>query len=606
MDPLLDDSQAQLIASEQKRIQLSQDLQRLMAHNNKSDVLKKIQLKSQMESLRSQREKSLQRNQMIRRQMQEFEASMSIVAAKTQSLRILKDEYEEYIERIYPQWKEQVVKQAAQQREKAQRLSTMRKDIRLPQESFSAGQSESCHYEAGYSSGHGSQASQSPTRSPLIQREVLALPRSSTPEYSRAAGVSDRGIVSTSLQSINSEKSVTFDESSLKPLSGSVSGLPPKYTNHVQARESPRWRGPSPSELIRTSAEFGDTSSHDSFGTTNSLGSSAQKMPSQRISPSPQANAVYADHEQDHYVGLDANLKSPVPGVAGIREYQSVKPHMPDDARQPTSSSQGYAENTSSASATLDTVDISSVPPLRMAGPEVVIPSIAKDVSDDALSLDDSEKQELNGPHHMAENQTIDSALIPRHSMSSLNTTATEEPPLVDLAKTDEFKSMLGGHLGGQMTGQLAGQDGDDSDSDDSMTRAILQLEYKKQLELKTNTLPMQSPIALPREEQEGKSPEESQSEAEEDLTSPMGYTPSFTFKSKPTTETQLVGNSTKYTDTLQTLSSTGDSKGSSKSHRAALRRTNSDVESESDFPIGGSRRAKADDELPEDEFFYP
>lgn len=43
-----------------------------------------------METVKSQRQKSLQRNQMIRRQMQEFEVTMSTVSAKTRTLWALK------------------------------------------------------------------------------------------------------------------------------------------------------------------------------------------------------------------------------------------------------------------------------------------------------------------------------------------------------------------------------------------------------------------------------------------------------------------------------------------------------------------------------------
>lgn len=55
-----------------------------------SERLKAIQLKSQVEKHEAQKQKSLQRNQMIRRQMAEFEANLVNVSAKTQRLRTLK------------------------------------------------------------------------------------------------------------------------------------------------------------------------------------------------------------------------------------------------------------------------------------------------------------------------------------------------------------------------------------------------------------------------------------------------------------------------------------------------------------------------------------
>lgn len=55
-----------------------------------SERLRAMQLKSQLEKLQSQRQKSVQRNQMIRRQMTEFDANLINVSATTQRLRALK------------------------------------------------------------------------------------------------------------------------------------------------------------------------------------------------------------------------------------------------------------------------------------------------------------------------------------------------------------------------------------------------------------------------------------------------------------------------------------------------------------------------------------
>lgn len=55
-----------------------------------SERLQEIQLRSQMENLKIQRQRSVERNQMIRKQMREFEVNMSAMSAKTQRLRTLK------------------------------------------------------------------------------------------------------------------------------------------------------------------------------------------------------------------------------------------------------------------------------------------------------------------------------------------------------------------------------------------------------------------------------------------------------------------------------------------------------------------------------------
>jgi len=47
-------------------------------------------MRSQVESLKLQRQARLQRNQAIRKQMEEFNLSLTVVSAKTQALRNLK------------------------------------------------------------------------------------------------------------------------------------------------------------------------------------------------------------------------------------------------------------------------------------------------------------------------------------------------------------------------------------------------------------------------------------------------------------------------------------------------------------------------------------
>jgi len=54
------------------------------------DRLREIQMRSQVESLKLQRQARLQRNQAIRKQMEEFNLSLTVVSAKTQALRNLK------------------------------------------------------------------------------------------------------------------------------------------------------------------------------------------------------------------------------------------------------------------------------------------------------------------------------------------------------------------------------------------------------------------------------------------------------------------------------------------------------------------------------------
>ena len=68
----------------------SLSLTHLYTLGHSSERLREIQLRTQMENLKAQRQKSMERNRMIRRQMHEFEVNLSAVSAKTHRLRTLK------------------------------------------------------------------------------------------------------------------------------------------------------------------------------------------------------------------------------------------------------------------------------------------------------------------------------------------------------------------------------------------------------------------------------------------------------------------------------------------------------------------------------------
>lgn len=55
---------------------------------------------------------------MIRRQMRDFDSTLIDVSAKTQRLRTIMSQYEEHVEKLYPQWKEQVLAEAMRKRDK--------------------------------------------------------------------------------------------------------------------------------------------------------------------------------------------------------------------------------------------------------------------------------------------------------------------------------------------------------------------------------------------------------------------------------------------------------------------------------------------------------
>ncbi|KAF6037033.1 hypothetical protein EB796_004650 [Bugula neritina] len=599
---IMEDLQMKLISSEQRRIHLNQELQQFMSQSNKRDRLREIQMRSQVESLKLQRQARLQRNQAIRKQMEEFNLSLTVVSAKTQALRNLKNEYEEYIERLYPHWKEQVLAHAAAEKAKSDRLAGMKRDVvnelAVPYLSGPSEDNTSCDRREqfysqsnsqrppsnGFTSstqvdGPSSHKTPSPSSSSHLRAAHESVPsftlpnRSSTPEFYRP-DVARHGM-STSMQSINSEKSVTFDERTFKSSRRSPDILLDYSPNASKAnrKESRPYRhSPSPSELIRMSMTSSNSSLVDT-STVKLVDQPAEQQVSVELHP------------------MSSKPPKPPQGPTTPRLSPSAE-NMPvtESTRAVENRCQVVIPSPENFAVDIDSVDQSASNPLQ-------------DVSSiPAVSPKEEQTASVRGPSH---NEKHSPEI--NQTRSSLNSTETEEqPPAADPTETLEFKHFISGTRDGES------QDLSDEGSEDSMD--AIEGQYRQLVLNKTNTMPVghNLPSIIP---DANPSPDEQSSGDEDSLDAPMGYTPSFASAVKPSytgslnTQSAATAKTDGAASATATISGTGDSKNSSGSRKAALRRTESDIDSDSDTPNvlsnTSNRKPAANSDVEDDFDFY-
>ncbi|XP_062584557.1 centrosomal protein kizuna-like isoform X2 [Saccostrea cucullata] len=93
---------------ERKREQLERQLQILCRKDDRLAKLRASKLQAYWKRVCEDQRRSQQRNQNIIREFSRIDTHLTTVSAKTERLRLLKKQYEEYIERTYPLWKERV------------------------------------------------------------------------------------------------------------------------------------------------------------------------------------------------------------------------------------------------------------------------------------------------------------------------------------------------------------------------------------------------------------------------------------------------------------------------------------------------------------------
>ncbi|XP_067680739.1 centrosomal protein kizuna-like [Haliotis asinina] len=92
--------------SEQERLRLEQQLKAYFQSDQRLGKLKAVRLHNYWKKICEDERRSKQRNEQIRREFERIDTHMASLGSRTEKLRILKKEYEEYIERTYPKWRE--------------------------------------------------------------------------------------------------------------------------------------------------------------------------------------------------------------------------------------------------------------------------------------------------------------------------------------------------------------------------------------------------------------------------------------------------------------------------------------------------------------------
>ncbi|XP_071079822.1 centrosomal protein kizuna-like [Haliotis cracherodii] len=92
--------------SEQERLRLDQQLKAYFQSDQRLGKLKAVRLHNYWKKICEDERRSKQRNEQIRREFERIDTHMASLGSRTEKLRILKKEYEDYIERTYPQWRE--------------------------------------------------------------------------------------------------------------------------------------------------------------------------------------------------------------------------------------------------------------------------------------------------------------------------------------------------------------------------------------------------------------------------------------------------------------------------------------------------------------------
>ena len=107
--------------SESKRLELEKQLNQYMQSDHRLARLKAVRLQNYWKKLCEDEKRSEWRNEQLLKDIERVENQMTSLAARTDRLKIMKRQYEEYIERVYPQWKEKVLAYQELKKQQAQK-----------------------------------------------------------------------------------------------------------------------------------------------------------------------------------------------------------------------------------------------------------------------------------------------------------------------------------------------------------------------------------------------------------------------------------------------------------------------------------------------------
>ena len=107
--------------SESKRLELEKQLNQYMKSDHRLARLKAVRLQNYWKKLCEDEKRSEWRNEQLLKDIERVENQMTSLAARTDRLKTMKRQYEEYIERVYPQWKEKVLAYQELKKQQAQK-----------------------------------------------------------------------------------------------------------------------------------------------------------------------------------------------------------------------------------------------------------------------------------------------------------------------------------------------------------------------------------------------------------------------------------------------------------------------------------------------------
>lgn len=101
--------------SERKRLTLERELNSYAHSDTRLARLKAIRLQNYWKKICEDEKRSQWRNEQLLQDFDRVESHMEELASRTERLRVMKKQYEEYIERMYPGWQEKVIFKKQQQ-----------------------------------------------------------------------------------------------------------------------------------------------------------------------------------------------------------------------------------------------------------------------------------------------------------------------------------------------------------------------------------------------------------------------------------------------------------------------------------------------------------
>ncbi|XP_074654404.1 uncharacterized protein LOC141908303 isoform X2 [Tubulanus polymorphus] len=119
-------------ASETKRFKLEQKLHAYYKSDRRLAALKNAKLQSYWKKISEEEKKSRARNESLLKECERVDSNLSMLSERTKQLRLMKQQYENYIDQKYPQWKAKVMEWQAKQQEPVDNVPQAQQPRQLP------------------------------------------------------------------------------------------------------------------------------------------------------------------------------------------------------------------------------------------------------------------------------------------------------------------------------------------------------------------------------------------------------------------------------------------------------------------------------------------